>query len=94
MKMGTTEDSSSAFSRAVRQFVSQSTKRKTPSFIQHVLVDGDRVTADDVQAQMVLLEKESSQRISRKVMKPIFEALLDYDGVIDTLCTPSIERKA
>ncbi|KAL0938498.1 uncharacterized protein CTRU02_205108 [Colletotrichum truncatum] len=81
------------FSRATREFISQTNKKRLPSFIKTVIIDGKAVSADDVQKHLEILEKENSQRASRRVMRPVFQAMLDYDGVLGTLCqadpTPS-----
>jgi hypothetical protein len=76
---------STAFTDAVRDFTSQSTKKKIPRFINHVFAGGQAVTAEEVQADILSLERDNSQRASRRLLRPVFEAVLDYDGVIGTL---------
>ncbi len=79
------DDSGAIFSEAIRDFLAQPTKKKTASFIRNYLDGGQIVTSEEVQTSIIRLEKASSQRISSK-LRPVFEAILDYDGVIGTLC--------
>ena len=44
-------DASEAFTDAVRDFASQFMKKKIPSFIEQILVSGQIVTAEEVQAR-------------------------------------------
>ena len=77
--------SGATFSEAVHDFVAQNSgKKKTASFIRNYLDGSQVVTSQDVQNSIVRLEEDNSQRISPKI-RPIFEAVSDYDGIIGTL---------
>lgn len=43
------------------------------------------VSPEEVQASLLDFQKDHSQRASRKVLKPVFDALRDYDRVMDVL---------
>lgn len=70
---------------AVRAYAATPTKKKKATFIQRYLEKEDEVKPNDVQAALLAAEKENSQRTTRRILRPVFEALLDYDGVVGTL---------
>lgn len=81
-----------AFSRAVREFIARPTKKKRASFIEDVLRNRSAVHPQEVQEMMQQMEKDSLQNnVSRKIVRPVFDAILDYAGVIECLskCLPS-----
>ncbi|KAI3326935.1 hypothetical protein HD806DRAFT_378066 [Xylariaceae sp. AK1471] len=75
----------STFTRALEAFIAEPSKKKRPSFLTDYVAGKKAVTADEVQKTMIGLEKHHSQKMSRRVLRPVFEAIIDYDGVITTL---------
>lgn len=83
----------SAFSIAVEEFVTRPTKKKkAESFIHRIWSEKSTVSVDDAQDALSALEKASSQRASRRVLRPVYDALQDYHKVIDTLGTRSPDQ--
>lgn len=77
----------SAFSQAVEEFATRPTKKKR-SFVQRMWEEKLIVSPEEVQASLFDFQKDHSQRASRKVLKPVFDALRDYDRVMDVLSKP------
>lgn len=77
----------SAFSQAVEEFATRPTKKKR-SFIKRMWEEKTIVSPEEVHASLFDFQKEHSQRASRKVLKPVFDALRDYDRVMDVLGKP------
>jgi hypothetical protein len=76
---------SSPFSDALSEFVDGFGKKKKPSFVQEYL-NGSVVSSHDVQATLEGMEKKSSLKQVRRFLEPIVQAMVDYTGVLDTLC--------
>ncbi|WQF88870.1 Putative NACHT nucleoside triphosphatase, P-loop containing nucleoside triphosphate hydrolase [Colletotrichum destructivum] len=76
----------SAFSRAVREFADKSTKKKVPSFIKGYLEGTPLSSVEEIHHSVLELEKQCSQRVPRRRLRPLITVLKDYDGVISTLC--------
>lgn len=74
----------SAFSRAVEEFATRPTKKKK-SFVQRMWEEKLVISPEEVQIDLFDFQQEHSQRASRKVLKPVFDALRDYDRVMDVL---------
>lgn len=74
----------SAFSKAVEEFATRPTKKKK-CFVQRMWEEKSIVSPEDVQVDIFDFQQEHSQRASRKVLKPVFDALRDYDRVMDVL---------
>lgn len=74
----------SPFSQAVEEFVTRPTKKKK-CFAQRIWEKKSIVGPEDVYNALLDFQNENSQRASRKVLKPVFDALQDYDKVLDTL---------
>ncbi|KAI8630261.1 hypothetical protein F5Y19DRAFT_429484 [Xylariaceae sp. FL1651] len=74
-----------AFTKAVEAFIAEPTRKKRPSFLTDYLVGEKTVTAGEVQTTILDLEKHHSQKLSRRILRSVFEAVLDYDGVITVL---------
>lgn len=77
----------SAFSQAVEEFATRPTKKKR-SFVQRMWEEKLIVSPEEVQASLFDFQKDHSQRASRKVLKPVFDALRDYDKIMDVLSKP------
>lgn len=77
----------SPFTEALSEFVAGFGKKKRPSFVQGYL-DGFVVTSNDVQMILEGMEKKSAHRQTRRLLEPVIQAMVDYSGVLDTLCTP------
>jgi hypothetical protein len=76
----------SPFSDALSEFVDAFGKKKKPSFVQDYL-NGVVVSSHDVQTTLEGMEKKSSHKQIRKFLEPVVQAMVDYTGVLDTLCT-------
>ncbi|OBR07672.1 Zinc finger protein [Colletotrichum higginsianum IMI 349063] len=79
-------NSTSAFSRAVREFADKSTKKKVPSFIKSFLEGTPLSSVEEIHHSVLELEKQCSRRVPRRRLRPLITVLKDYDGVISTLC--------
>lgn len=74
-----------AFSIAFAEFArGLKPEKKRHGFVQHIL-QGKIITAEDVQADLQSLGDESAKRTSRRMIKPVFDAIADFDAVISTL---------
>ena len=80
----------SAFHRAVEQYVASCEKGKVPTFVSDVVKKGQNITAQDVNASIAALEKQDSQRGSRKILKPVVEGLSDFGSLIQAMCKGEI----
>jgi hypothetical protein len=79
---------SSPFSDALSEFVQEFGKKRKPSFVQEYM-SGAVVNANDVQTALKAMEENSSHRKVRGFLEPIVQAMVDYTGVLDTLCWSS-----
>ena len=77
--------SETSFVLAVRAYITEPTKKKKASFIEKYLARHERVGPQEVQAMLLEVEKQRSQRPGN-IFRPMFEALYDYDGVLSALC--------
>ncbi|KAI1264055.1 hypothetical protein F5Y18DRAFT_392388 [Xylariaceae sp. FL1019] len=75
---------STTFGKALVVFMNEPSRKRRPSFIADDPASC-KVTADDVQQDLLSLEFQHSLKFSRRVLRPIFEAVIDYDSVITTL---------
>lgn len=78
---------SSPFSDALSEFIDEFGKKKKPSFVQEYL-NGSVVSSQDVQTTLEGMEKKSAHKQVRKFLEPVVQAMVDYTGVLDTLCMP------
>jgi hypothetical protein len=77
---------SSPFSRAIIAHLNEPTKKKRPSFVAECVERKAVITAEEVHEVLAKLEADSSHKAARKILRPVFETLLVYDGVLSTLC--------
>lgn len=75
--------SPAVFKDAIAEFLKE--KRKQPKFVQNYLA-GSPVTAKDVQDTITQMESDSSYKKVRRVMDPVVTVMVDYSGILDTLC--------
>lgn len=78
---------SSAFSQAVEEFATRPTKKKK-SFVQRMWEEKLIISPEEVQESLLEFHQDNSQRAARKVLRPVFDALRDYDRVMDVLGKP------
>lgn len=83
--MAVTPEDSSAFSLAIKSYLSRSPKKKKPLFAQNYFAHGIRTTPEEVQHSLVQLEENQSAR-AWKGVRGVFNAIYLYDGVLSTLC--------
>lgn len=76
----------SPFTQALMEFVQSFGKKCKPSFVQDYL-GGLVVSVDDVQTTLKDMEKDSSHEKVRGFLEPVVQAMVDYGGVLDTLCS-------
>ncbi|RDW66363.1 hypothetical protein BP6252_09998 [Coleophoma cylindrospora] len=77
--------SQSAFMRALEAFVAEPSKKRRPSFLAAYMSGDEAVGADEVHKAISDVEKHHSQKLSRRVLQPVFDAIKDYDAVISVL---------
>lgn len=85
----------SAFSRAVEEFATRPTKKKG-GFVQRMWEEKLIISPEEVQTALLDFQQDHSQRASRKVLKPVVDALRDYNKVMDTLgkSLPTLSSRA
>jgi hypothetical protein len=76
----------SPFTQALSEFVQSFGKKCKPSFVQDYL-SGLVVNVDDIQTTLKDMENDSSHQQVRGFLEPIVQAMVDYGGVLDTLCS-------
>jgi hypothetical protein len=76
----------SPFSEALSEFVKGFGKKRKLSFVQDYL-NGTVVNANDVQITLKDMEKTTSHKQVSAFLEPIVLAMVDYTGVLDTLCS-------
>ncbi|OCL03472.1 hypothetical protein AOQ84DRAFT_433927 [Glonium stellatum] len=63
---------------------------RQPKFIQKCLNTSESITPNDVLQSVEQVERDSSNktstRIIRKVLEPVITVMVDYSGILDTLC--------
>ena len=75
----------SLFSVAAANFLKDPSKGKNSTFVENLLLGASTVTAEDVNKSLIEIETETSQKGNRRTLRLVFDAVSDYDAVLNTL---------
>ncbi|KAI1079934.1 hypothetical protein F5B20DRAFT_590137 [Whalleya microplaca] len=81
----TMADLSSSFASATKAILAERPKKRHTKFIEEFCASPDVVTAEDVNQILAKMEQDSSQKGVKKILRPVFEAVCDYDAIISTM---------
>ena len=79
------EATPSLFSAAAADLLKDPSTRRRSTFVKNILSGTTTVTAQDVNKSLIEMETTASQKGSRKVLRLVFDAVSDYDAVLNTL---------